>query len=594
MADVFWAGTYDTDQHANAYDNNFMNGNINLGLAGDDSVPVTMAADPGTTFLFMSDGIFRQQTVTPSWGYFEFHGDVDNPIIMTKDPTTFPSPIWGTVARCQAWWEGYHQYDWQHVLQQFMSHWGPWPQATTPDTRFSWIVKNSLYCYALSNGTVVRLVPFDYLADGTDCDAEIMCQKCSFRWIDDVSISEIPNTSYPNDIVFDNDFTLDTLHFSKCGDYVFFWHQRINGDPGAREGTIDYSGLVIKNIFLMECTMLQFYFENREGGGVACPGLVLPSPLIDTLYIGNPRFKDAEGSWYLCSNQEIHVKNLVLDVSGLSFNSSQQDKCRIENADFYGENYNPTRCLSGCTGAGPTFSGTGATIDNVYAVNFNRQEPGYCETEWQDGLANPPYQAYYITNAALTNPRTSPIFPLDVENVQVLDVTQNSVTITFDSKLGSDSASRRLGVPVVKYSTTSAPPIYEHIAGKFPEEDLGLISAEVQFDWDGNPRTDLAGISFKTTGHSITINNLQPDTTYYFVPMIQDPVNRIGDENGTEYSFTTEPEEAEVVPVEGGSSGPVKIDETIKPTVLIRRVELKDNMEDIYEKMLIVKSLKIT
>jgi len=48
------------------------------------------------------------------------------------------------------------------------------------------------------------------------------------------------------------------------------------------------------------------------------------------------------------------------------------------------------------------------------------------------------------------------------------------------------------------------------------------------------------------------------------------------------------------VSVPGGSSGPVKVDETIKPSILVRNVELKDSMEDIYEKMLVVKSLKIT
>ena len=44
----------------------------------------------------------------------------------------------------------------------------------------------------------------------------------------------------------------------------------------------------------------------------------------------------------------------------------------------------------------------------------------------------------------------------------------------------------------------------------------------------------------------------------------------------------------------GGSSGPVKVDETIKPNILVRNVELKDSMEDIRENMLVVKSLKVT
>jgi len=114
-----------------------------------------------------------------------------------------------------------------------------------------------------------------------------------------------------------------------------------------------------------------------------------------------------------------------------------------------------------------------------------------------------------------------------VENVPESGLGANGVTITFDSKLGSNNLRLR-GVAFVKYGTLSGGP-YPHEAGFRPKSKDELF--EVFAKW----RTDLG--SFKTTGHSVTLTNLKPNTTYYYKPCFIDPYFRVAE--GAEGSFTT-------------------------------------------------------
>ncbi|MFX0198632.1 MAG: fibronectin type III domain-containing protein [Candidatus Hodarchaeota archaeon] len=165
------------------------------------------------------------------------------------------------------------------------------------------------------------------------------------------------------------------------------------------------------------------------------------------------------------------------------------------------------------------------TIDNIYCYG-NRSRDLAPAIPHQPKDPNNQWWNYDNVQTP-TNVLASPNFPVDVENVAESGLGANEVTITFDAKLGSNNLRLR-GVEFVKYGTTSGGP-YPHEAGARPKSKDELF--EVFAKW----RTDLG--SFKTTGHSVTLTNLKPNTTYYYKPCFIDPYFRVAE--GVERIFTT-------------------------------------------------------
>jgi len=124
-----------------------------------------------------------------------------------------------------------------------------------------------------------------------------------------------------------------------------------------------------------------------------------------------------------------------------------------------------------------------------------------------------------------TNARNTPNKPLSVSNIVAGSPTSDSITITFDCAEGS-SGNRLYGIGFIKYGTTSG--IYTMQSFVPDEQSLPLY-------WINWKTT--GGVSFKQTGHSVTLSNLKPGTTYYYKCCFIDPLGRLAE--SSEDSFTT-------------------------------------------------------
>lgn len=123
-----------------------------------------------------------------------------------------------------------------------------------------------------------------------------------------------------------------------------------------------------------------------------------------------------------------------------------------------------------------------------------------------------------------TNQATTPNKPLTIDNIAVGTPTTSGVTITFDSAAGA-TGYRRKGIGFVKYGTISG--TYNmSTAPNFSVVDL----AKYWTTWD-------TSYVFNTTGHSVTLNNLESGTTYFAVPCFVDPLGLVA--TGAEQTFTT-------------------------------------------------------
>jgi len=127
------------------------------------------------------------------------------------------------------------------------------------------------------------------------------------------------------------------------------------------------------------------------------------------------------------------------------------------------------------------------------------------------------------TVTSRTNAQSSPIKPLEVDNIAEGTPTTSAITITFDCAAGTTSK-RSTGLPFIKYGTVSG--VYD-MQSFLPDESLwGLYWIE----W----YTDMAWAS---TGHSVTLSNLKDGTTYYYKCCWVDPLGRLAE--STEGDFTT-------------------------------------------------------
>lgn len=165
-------------------------------------------------------------------------------------------------------------------------------------------------------------------------------------------------------------------------------------------------------------------------------------------------------------------------------------------------------------------------IDHCYFKNCNRSD--YVGATG-DGPRPTPAVWYDQDNAyEPANIQPSPIFPLDVENVSEGTPGANSITITFDAKDGAGAAPKKLlGIPFIRYGTISGS--LDHEAGIAPRGATERAKAFAK--WDTSK-----GV-FATTGHSVTLSNLKPGTTYYYTCCFVGPLGRIAE--GSEGSFIT-------------------------------------------------------
>ena len=115
------------------------------------------------------------------------------------------------------------------------------------------------------------------------------------------------------------------------------------------------------------------------------------------------------------------------------------------------------------------------------------------------------------------------------------------VSITLESNLiythtaaDADTVVMQLridGLPLIKYGTASG--VYSMSTALPDIDDWGLV-------WTGIKTTFKGKIySWKRTGHSVTLSNLQPNTTYFFTASAYNPLKELC--SSGEYSFTTAP-----------------------------------------------------
>lgn len=164
-------------------------------------------------------------------------------------------------------------------------------------------------------------------------------------------------------------------------------------------------------------------------------------------------------------------------------------------------------------------------IDGSYFYGnrgYDCVEPGSASDERQ----------YYNMEGAI-NLAATPNRPLEIDTIVEGAPGANSITITFNSKVGANGL-RCPGVGFIMYGTTSGGPYTEVTRSPKDIEELALAWCEI----DG---------TFKETGHSVTINNLKEKTTYYYKCCFIDPLERIAE--SAEGSFLT-----------GGRKGDVDIE----------------------------------
>lgn len=124
------------------------------------------------------------------------------------------------------------------------------------------------------------------------------------------------------------------------------------------------------------------------------------------------------------------------------------------------------------------------------------------------------------------------------ENLVILSI-QAATSLTFTANLAFTHTSaqadtvkkrlRRTGLPFIRYGTASG--VYTMGTVRPPETVWGLIYTGIQ------PIQNGQSFAFNYTGHSLTLVNLKPGTTYYFTPYAIDPLGNLI--SGSESSFST-------------------------------------------------------
>jgi len=127
------------------------------------------------------------------------------------------------------------------------------------------------------------------------------------------------------------------------------------------------------------------------------------------------------------------------------------------------------------------------------------------------------------------------------ETASISSMTSGSITLDtnlvyYHSGSQKDTVKkelRHMGLGFVKYGTTSG--TYTMRTSLPPYDKWGLIYTELETTQEGRDWIN----QFKKWGHSVTLNNLQPGTKYYFKTCVSTPLNEICE--SSEYSLTTSP-----------------------------------------------------
>lgn len=221
--------------------------------------------------------------------------------------------------------------------------------------------------------------------------------------------------------------------------------------------------------------------------------------------------------WNMAFRETVLVENSSVFAAGrwgvYAPNNLATDIVTIQYSDFID---------SHCAGVYYTSGLNVLTLDHLYFEGNH----GYTGTDRPAG--DPPQGQWYdVTNAVSpTNIEDTPNFELDVENIVEGVPAANSITITYDAKAGNTSK-RLMGIPFIKYGVASGD--LPNIAGLVPWNVKDRVKAFAKW-------TSEYGV-FKTLGHSVTISNLKPGTTYYYKCCFIDPLGRIAE--GTEGDFST-------------------------------------------------------
>ena len=186
----------------------------------------------------------------------------------------------------------------------------------------------------------------------------------------------------------------------------------------------------------------------------------------------------------------------------------------------------------------------GTPTDTQVAVAFdcaNGAEAGQCTTVSGDSASG---QA--VLNVA-SSTQVHPGMMLEIgygtarsEALRVASV--GSGTITFEANLAFTHTAaqgdtvkpqlRHFGLPFVRYGTASG--VYNMATDIPPVEDWGLYFTGLKTTYKGTPYT------WQRAGHSVTIRNLNANTTYYAKAFAFNPLGQLIEASG-EFTFTTQP-----------------------------------------------------
>lgn len=111
-------------------------------------------------------------------------------------------------------------------------------------------------------------------------------------------------------------------------------------------------------------------------------------------------------------------------------------------------------------------------------------------------------------------------------------ITSETNLVNTHTAAQGDTVKKRLrhyGLPFIKYGTASG--VYNMQTNLPKVEDWGLIYTEIKVVFDG------VTYGWNRTGHSVTLNKLEPSTTYYAKPCFYTPLGELVE--GDEISFTT-------------------------------------------------------
>ena len=244
--------------------------------------------------------------------------------------------------------------------------------------------------------------------------------------------------------------------------------------------------------FMRTATINDWYYERNESG-----------QMFRSFVVGNIL---TARRFYTMINAELN--NAINPTGTLNFVDSIFNKGAIPVFATSGiVNITDSDILEGGADFVGAFESGGGELNLTSVALFanNKADIDNFDTDTAQPSTSIPAQ-YLITNGSITTPRSSRRFPLDFSNIVTVSGTDNGITINCDT-----------GIPArvrILLGTTSG--TYDKGATDWDAPDVRIERLKRSL----TPYVSDIGESgkkFKLTGHSIVLDNLKDDETYFFI-----------------------------------------------------------------------------